>query len=90
MDTKYDFARTNVNYCLNQLQLSKALSTVIQGSIDFCDDADAIEAASEASQTIANTAVQLDSTIYTCVFIPSEDGEIPPNAEKYRKQVINK
>jgi len=65
VDTKYDFARTNVNYCLNQLQLAKAVKAVIQGSIDFCEDGDAIEAAYEASQTIANTAVQLDSTIYT-------------------------
>jgi hypothetical protein len=24
-----------------------------------------------------------------CVFIPSEDGEIPPTAEKYRKQVYD-
>lgn len=30
--------------------------------------------------------MQLDSTIYTCVFIPSEDGEVTPTQEKYRKQ----
>ena len=28
----------------------------------------------------------LDGTIYTCVFIPSEDGEVTPTQEKYRKQ----
>ena len=40
----------------------------------------------QASQRLTNTAVQLDSTIYTCVFIPSEDGEVTPTQEKYRKQ----
>merc|ERR1712146_617083 len=56
------------------------------GSIEYAEDPDIIEKASEASQRLTNTAVQLDSTIYTCVFIPSEDGEVTPTQEKYRKQ----
>jgi hypothetical protein len=82
----YDNARTNVNYILNQLQLQKSVKILVQSSIDFCDDMDAIDAAQEAGNRVANTAIQLDSTIYTCIFIPSDDGTVPPSAEKYRKQ----
>jgi hypothetical protein len=82
----YDNARTNVNYILNQLQLEKIVKSLIQQSLDFCDDMDAIEAAQEAGNRVANTAIQLDSSVYTCIFIPSDDGTVPPSAEKYRKQ----
>jgi hypothetical protein len=86
---KYDQARTNINYCLNQLQLGKAVTNVIQGSLDYCDDMDLIDQASEASARITNTAVQLDSSVYTCVFIPGDDtGAVPPNADKYRSQAF--
>lgn len=85
-DAVYDAARTNVNYCLNFLQLQKSVETVLKGSIEYAEDSDMIEKSSEASQRLTNTAVQLDSTIYTCVFIPSEDGEVTPTQEKYRKQ----
>ena len=82
----YDNARTNIKYCLNQLRLQKQLDTLVQNSIDFSEDADAIDAAQEASTRITNTATQLDSTIYTLIFIPSDDGLPPPSAEKYIKQ----
>lgn len=82
----YDAARSNIQYVLNQLQLQKSVTTLMQNSIDFNDDMDAIEAAQEAGNSIANTAIQFDSTVYTCVFIPSDDGTVPPSAVKYRKQ----
>lgn len=82
----YDNARTNIKYTVNQLRLQKTLDALVQNSLDFSDDADAIDAAADASTRIANTAQQLDSTVYTLVFIPSEDGIPPPSAEKYVKQ----
>ena len=82
----YDNARTNIKYCLNQLRLQKQLDTLVKNSIDFSEDPDAIDAAADASTRIANTATQLDSTVYTLIFIPTEDGELPPSAVKYVKQ----
>eukprot|EP01036_Dinobryon_divergens_P031428 gene31428-40822_t len=82
----YDRARTNLQFILNQLQLQKRLTLLIQNSIDFCDDVDTIDAAQEAGNRLTNTLIQFDSTVYTCVFIPSDDGTVPPSAEKYRKQ----
>jgi hypothetical protein len=39
---------------------------------------------------VSNTAIQLDSTLYTCNFIPGDDdGLVPPAAEKYRKQCFD-
>ena len=68
------------------MQLQKKGNALIQNSIDVTDDTDAIDKAADANNRILNTASQLDSTIYTCVFIPSEDGTINPTQEKYRKQ----
>ena len=82
----YDNARTNVNYLLNQLFLEKKVQMLIQQSLDFSEDSDAVDVAQEAGNRVSNTAIQLDSTLYTCVFIPSDDGTVPPAAEKYRKQ----
>jgi hypothetical protein len=86
----YDKARSDVKFCLDQLGLQKKITTVIQNSIDYVDDPDTIEAAIGAASTLANTAIQLDGTIYTLVFIPSsDDGERPPNADKYVKEANN-
>ena len=82
----YDNARTNVNYLLNQLFLEKKVQILIQQSLDFSEDSDAVDVGQEAGNRVSNTAIQLDSTLYTCVFIPSDDGTVPPAAEKYRKQ----
>ena len=79
-------AKTNIKFILNQLQLDRKVSLLIRNSVDFTDDSDAIDAAGEAGNRLTNTAMQYDSTVYTCVFIPTVNGEIPPSAEKYRKQ----
>lgn len=47
---------------------------------------DAIDAAQDVGSKLTNTLLQYDNTVYTCVFIPSDDGTVPPSAEKYRKQ----
>ena len=86
----YDNARTNVNYLLNQLFLEKKVQSLIQQSLDFSEDSDAVDVGQEAGSRVSNTAIQLDSTLYTCVFIPpSDDGGVPPAAEKYRKQCFD-
>lgn len=85
----YDNARTNIRYPLNFLQLQKKLDALIQNSIDFSDDMDVIDAAQEASTKLSNTLLQYDNTVYTCIFIPSDDGAVPTTAEKYRKQAYD-
>jgi len=85
----YDKARSNVKYTLDQLGLQKKVTTLIQNSIDYVDDPEVIDAATDAAANVANTAIQLDGSIYTCVFIPGDDmGGIAPNAEKYRKEAF--
>ena len=84
---EYDRARSDVKYCLDQLGLQKKVTMVIQNCMDYVDDPDTVEDALGAASNIANTAIQLDGTIYTLVFIPpAEDGERPPNALKYVKE----
>jgi hypothetical protein len=41
---------------------------------------------SQVTAVIDNTLSQLDSSVYTQIFIPT-DGEISPDALKYQKQV---
>ena len=85
----YDNVRNNCQYILNQLQFQKNVKNLIQQSIDFCDDMDAIEQAQEAGNRITNTVMQYDSSVYTCIFIPSDDGSVPPSAVKYRNEAQN-
>lgn len=82
----YDNARTNIRYTLNQLFLQKKVDLLIKSSIDFSDDMDSIDAAQDAGSKLTNTLLQFDNTAYTCIFIPSDDGTVPPSADKYRKQ----
>jgi len=65
------------------------VDNIIQNSVDYIDDVDVLEAIQEAGGRLTNTAIQLDSTIYTLVFIPAEEGDIPPSAVKYQKQVVD-
>ena len=85
----YDNARTNIRYTLNQLQLQKNVDFLIQNSIDFTEDMDSIDAAQDVGSKLTNTLLQFDNTVYTCIFIPSDDGTVPPSAEKYRKQTYD-
>ena len=85
-EQSYDKARSNIQFVLRQLQLQKNIDVLLRSSGDFVNDVDVLEAAGEAGSRLTNTAVQYDSTIYTCVFIPSVNGEISPSAMKYQKQ----
>lgn len=86
----YDNARTNVKYIMNQLQLQKNADSLVRNSLDFCDDPDLIDSATEAAGRVTTTAQNVDSSVYTVVFIPaSDDGSQPPNALKYRKEAID-
>lgn len=86
----YDNARTNVKYIMNQLQLQKNADSLVRNSLDFCEDPDLIDLATEAAGRVTTTAQNVDSSVYTVVFIPaSDDGSQPPNALKYRKEAID-
>jgi len=80
----YDAGRTNVKYLLNQLRIEKASTSLIKGALEFGNPDGPIDDAQEAAANMGNYVIQLDSTIYTVIFIPSDDsGGVPPAAEKY-------
>jgi hypothetical protein len=82
----YDNARTNIYYIVNNLSLQKKADALVQSSIDVVDDESKIDLAQESASRIANTASQLDSSVYTVIFIPSEDGSVNPTQQKYITQ----
>lgn len=82
----YDTARYNIQFILNQLQLQKTVTKLMRSALEVIDDETLQEKVEDAGARITNTAIQYDSTVYTCVFIPTVNGEVPPSAEKYRKQ----
>lgn len=73
---KYDNARSNLQYVLNQLQLQKKVTYLLRNSVDYCDDIDAVEAAGEAGNRLTNTVLSFDNTVYTCVFIPTDSDDL--------------
>lgn len=73
---KYDNARSNLKYVLNQLQLQKKVTYLLRNSVDFCDDIDAVEAAGEAGNRLTNTVLSFDNTVYTCIFIPTDSDDL--------------
>jgi len=73
---KYDNARSNLKYVLNQLQLQKKVTYLMRNSVDFCDDIDAVEAAGEAGNRLTNTVLSFDNTVYTCIFIPTDSDDL--------------
>merc|ERR1719230_1271542 len=85
----YDSGRTNVNYLINFLAIQKQADKLVKSSLDFAEDPDAIDAAQEAAVTLGNKLTELDSTIYTVIFIPGdESGVVAPAAEKYIKMLF--
>lgn len=84
----YDSGRTNVNYLINFLQVQKAGELLVKSGLEFAENPDNIDNAVEASAQLSNTLIQLDSSIYTVIFIPGdESGKPPPAAEKYIKMI---
>jgi hypothetical protein len=88
LDQRYDAARSNIQYILNQQQLQKKLTALIQASLDFSENVDAIDAAADAGNRLTNTVLQYDGSVYTCIFLFSSDGTVPPSAEKYRAEAL--
>ena len=86
--TNYDAGRTNVNYMLNFLKVQKVGEMVVKAGLEFAENPDAIDVAVESSAQLSNTLIQLDSSIYTVIFIPGDDSsKPPPAAEKYIKMI---
>ena len=69
-DAVYDAARTNVNYCLNFLQLQKSVETVLKGSIEYAEDSDMIEKSSEVKYIyfIINISCMYIYMLYVCIY----------------------
>lgn len=81
---KYDQARSNVRYTTDILQLQKKMTFLIKNSLDYVDDPEIIDSCSTIADSIGNTAVQVDGTIYALAFLPGDDtGVLPPSAQKY-------
>lgn len=84
---QFDPARSNIKYASIQLRLKKNMERTIQLALERDADVDKIDAAAEGTAVIDNTLSQLDSSVYTQIFIPSE-GELNPAAFKYRDQAF--
>lgn len=81
---QYDPGRTNVNYCTKILRVRRALDNVVSQAQDNPSiDLDKLDAAIELTAVADNNFSQLDSSIYTLIFIPNEGNELPPNSRKY-------
>ena len=68
---------------------SSSSQEMIFCGVDYVDDVDVIDEAQDAGTKVTNTLRELDSLVYTIIFIPSEDGSVTPTQEKYRKQTYD-
>lgn len=86
---QYDPARSNIKYVTNQLRIKKAMEKAVDLAITESEvDPDVLEAGAEGSAMIDNLLSQLDSSVYTNIFVPTEGDEFGPTAEKYRQQAF--
>jgi len=65
----------------------QAMEKAVESALDIADDIPKFETAAEATAVYDNQLSQLDSSIYTLIFIPTDGEEISPQAVKFRKQV---
>ncbi|KAM3573202.1 hypothetical protein VYU27_004805 [Nannochloropsis oceanica] len=84
---QYDPARTNIKYVTNQFRLKKAMERIVLLAFEKDVSQSKLDEAAEVTAVIDNTLSQLDSSVYTQIFIPT-DGEISPDALKYQKQAF--
>lgn len=77
---EWDRGRTNVNYCTRVLALPKR----IKEAAEFLDDAGYFTAMDAAGE-LDNLLSQLDASLYTPLFIPSDEGISLPQ-RKYQDQ----
>lgn len=87
----FDFGRTNINYVINQLSVAKYANVLLQGSMEFSENEDALEAAQEAGSEISNLMTQYDSSVYTLIFIPVDDttGKVSKKEQTFVKMCDN-
>ncbi|KAJ8905414.1 hypothetical protein NDN08_001921 [Rhodosorus marinus] len=77
---EWDRARTNINYCTRNLRL-KTNMKIFSEIMD--DPLEGIEIMAD----LENVFTQMDASVYTPIFIPSDEG-ISPEQEKYQKQAF--
>jgi hypothetical protein len=78
----WDKARTNVNYCTRVLAIRKKMHTAAEILVD-----DAFYDGTEFAEELINILTQLDASVYTPIFIASEDG-VSPEQRKYQKEAF--
>lgn len=77
----WDKGRTNVNYCTRVLAMRKNM-------LDAADllEGDAYYDALDVMGEMINVMSQLDASLYTPLFIPTDEGTISVEQEKYQEQ----
>jgi hypothetical protein len=78
----WDKARTNVNYCTRILALRKKMHTAADTLVG-----DAFYDGTDIAEELVSTFTQLDASVYTPIFIASEDG-VSVEQRKYQKEAL--
>ncbi len=84
----WDRARSNVNYCTRTLRLKTALRAVTDRLLTPENDLDSHETAMRLSNDLPNLMTQLDATLYTPIFIASDQG-VSPGQRKYGNEALD-
>jgi hypothetical protein len=79
----WDKARTNVNYCTRILAFHKKMHTAADTLVG-----DAFYDGTDIAEELVNTFTQLDASVYTPIFIASEDG-VSVEQRKYQKEALD-
>ena len=79
---EWDKGRTNVNYCTRVLALRKRMKDAAEQL-----DGDAFYDAMDIMGEMTTTMTQLDASLYTPLFIPSDEG-ISVEQKKYQKEAM--
>ncbi|KAK4533193.1 hypothetical protein CCYA_CCYA16G4075 [Cyanidiococcus yangmingshanensis] len=87
-DGAWDKARSNVNYCTRTLRLKSALRAVTDQLLTPEYDLDRHETAKRLVNDLPNLMTQLDATLYTPIFIASDQG-VSPGQRKYGNEALD-
>jgi hypothetical protein len=83
----WDKARSNVNYCTRTLRLHTALRAVTDRLLTPEYDLEKHESAMRVSSDLPNVMTQLDATLYTPIFMASDQG-VSPAQRKYGDEAL--
>lgn len=83
-DGAWDKARTNINYCTRVLSLRKKMQAAAEAMAGDDDYLTGMEAAGEVAQLLTVA----DSSVYTAIFIPSEEG-VNPEQRQYQRAAFS-